>query len=81
MSFPYHIGNGVFGGLVPMVGLAWITATGNNFAGIWYPMIIAAVCFTVGMILLKETNKVDISDASTSLSGVSEAAGKKAKGE
>jgi MFS family permease len=81
MSFPYHIGNGVFGGLVPMIGLAWITATGNNFAGIWYPMIIAGICFVVGLVLLKETNKVDISDASTSLSGASEAAGKKAKGE
>ncbi len=80
MSFPYHIGNGVFGGLVPMIGLAWITATGNNFAGIWYPMIIAGICFVVGMILLKETNKVDISDESTSLSAISEAAGKKAKG-
>jgi MFS family permease len=79
MSFPYHIGNGVFGGLVPMIGLAWITATGNNFAGIWYPMIIAGICFVIGLVLLKETNKVDISDASTSLSGVSEAAGKKAK--
>jgi hypothetical protein len=44
-------------------------------------MIIAGVCFVVGLILLKETNKVDISDASTSLSGVSEAAGRKAKGE
>jgi hypothetical protein len=63
-----------------MIGLAWITATGNNFAGIWYPMIIAGICFVVGMILLKETNKVDISDESTSLSAISEAAGKKAKG-
>jgi MFS family permease len=80
MSFPYHIGNGVFGGLVPMIGLAWITATGNNFAGIWYPMIIAGICFVVGMILLKETNKVDITDASSSLSAKSEAAGKIAKG-
>jgi len=62
-----------------MIGLAWITATGNNFAGIWYPMIIAGICFVVGVILLKETKDVDISDASTSLSGMSEAAGKKDK--
>jgi hypothetical protein len=80
MSFPYHIGNGVFGGLVPMIGLAWITATGNNFAGIWYPMIIAGLCFVFGMFMLKETKDVDITDDSTSLSGASEAAGKKAKG-
>jgi MFS family permease len=81
MSFPYHIGNGVFGGLVPMIGLAWITATGNNFAGIWYPMIIAGICFIFGMFMLKETKDVDISDDSASLSAMSEAAGKKAKGE
>jgi MFS family permease len=80
MSFPYHIGNGVFGGLVPMIGLAWITASGNNFAGIWYPMIIASICFIVGMIMLKETKDVDITDESTSLAAKSEAEGKKAKG-
>jgi MFS family permease len=79
MSLPYHIGNGVFGGLVPIIGLALINSTGNNFAGIWYPMIIAGICFVVGMFLIKETNKVDISDESTSLSSMSEAAGKKAK--
>jgi MFS family permease len=80
MSFPYHIGNGVFGGLVPMIGLAWITASGNNFAGIWYPMIIASICFIVGMFMLKETKDVDITDESTSLAAKSEAEGKKAKG-
>ena len=60
MSLPYHIGNGVFGGLVPIIGLTLIQATGNNFAGLWYPMAIAAICFVVGAIFLKETNKVDI---------------------
>ncbi|MFA5629090.1 MAG: MFS transporter [Dehalococcoidales bacterium] len=76
MSFPYHIGNGVFGGLVPMIGLAWLTATGNNFAGIWYPMIIAAICFVVGLVLLKETNKIDITDENSSMSATCEAASK-----
>ncbi|MDY0088713.1 MAG: hypothetical protein RBS78_09245, partial [Coriobacteriia bacterium] len=60
MSLPYHIGNGVFGGLVPIIGLSIIGATGNAFAGLWYPMIIAAVCFVVGMIFVKETNHIDI---------------------
>lgn len=68
MSLPYHIGNGVFGGLVPMIGLILINATGNDFAGLWWPMAIAGICLVVGFLLIKETNKVDISDASTSIS-------------
>ena len=66
MSLPYHIGNGVFGGLVPIIGLQMIQATGNNYAGLWWPMLIAGICFIVGMTLLKETNKVDIDDENAS---------------
>ncbi len=72
MSLPYHIGNGVFGGLVPIIGLSLITATGNNFAGIWYPMFIAGICFIVGMLFVKETNQVDISDHNSSIAGAHE---------
>ena len=60
MSLPYHIGNGVFGGLVPIIGLSLIQATGNNFAGLFYPMGVAAVCFIVGAIFMPETNHIDI---------------------
>ena len=60
MSLPYHIGNGVFGGLVPIIGLILIQNTGNNFAGLWYPMGIAAICFVIGAIFLRETNKADM---------------------
>jgi MFS family permease len=81
MSLPYHIGNGVFGGLVPIIGLALINATGNNFAGLWWPMGIAGICFIIGAVLIKETNKVDIADQTTSLSARSEAAGKLKAGE
>ncbi|MGI2335201.1 MAG: MFS transporter [Dehalogenimonas sp.] len=66
MSLPYHIGNGVFGGLVPIIGLQMIQATGNNYAGLWWPMLIAGVCFVVGTSLLKETNRVDIDDDTAS---------------
>jgi MFS family permease len=55
-SLPYHIGNGVFGGLVPIVGLSVCAATGNILAGLWYPMGIAALTFVVGSIFLKETH-------------------------
>ena len=55
MSLPYHIGNGVFGGLVPIIGLSLIQATGNNLAGLWYPMLIAGICFVIGALFIKET--------------------------
>src|SRR5499427_1917286 len=55
-SLPYHIGNGVFGGLVPLVGIYMCEATGNIYSGLWYPMTIAAVTFVVGSIFLKETH-------------------------
>src|SRR5205823_14210348 len=43
MSLPYHIGNGVFGGLVPIIGLRLLHATGNNLAAPWYPMAVAVI--------------------------------------
>jgi MFS family permease len=56
LSLPYHIGNGVFGGLLPLIGLWTVAATGNIYAGLYYPMIIAGVTFIVGCLLLKETS-------------------------
>ena len=56
LSLPYHIGNGVFGGLVPLTGLWVIAATGNIYAGLYYPMAIATMTFIVGSIALKETH-------------------------
>src|SRR6266540_4248363 len=72
MSLPYHIGNGVFGGLVPITGLTLIKSTGNNFAGLWYPMAIAAICAVVCYFRVPETSHVDIE--SGSISSVREAA-------
>jgi MFS family permease len=59
-SLPYHIGNGVFGGLVPLIGLSVCAATGNIYSGLWYPMAVAAMTFIVGSIALKETVHVKI---------------------
>ena len=59
-SLPYHIGNGVFGGLVPLVGVYMCYLTGNIYSGLWYPMIVAAMTFIVGSIFLKETVHVKI---------------------
>jgi MFS family permease len=56
LSLPYHIGNGVFGGLLPLIGLSTCAATGNIYAGLYYPMIVAAMTFVVGSLLLPETH-------------------------
>jgi len=62
LSLPYHIGNGVFGGLLPLIGLSSCAATGNIYAGLWYPMIVASITFVVGSLLLEETRHVKIWD-------------------
>jgi MFS family permease len=56
LSLPYHIGNGVFGGLLPLIGVSIIAQTGDIYAGLYYPMIIAAITLVVGSIFLKETH-------------------------
>jgi MFS family permease len=62
LSLPYHIGNGVFGGLLPLIGLSICAATGNIYAGLYYPMGVAAITFVVGSLLLRETHGVKIWD-------------------
>jgi MFS family permease len=62
MSLPYHIGNGVFGGLLPTIGLFACAYTGNIYAGLIYPMIVAAITFIIGSLLLKETNHMRMWD-------------------
>lgn len=60
MSLPYHIGNGWFGGLLPPIAFAMVAATGDIFYGLWYPVIVAAGTFIIGMLFIKETKDVDI---------------------
>jgi MFS family permease len=60
MSLPYHIGNGWFGGLLPPIAVALVAATGNIYAGLWYPIVIAAMTFIVGLIFVPETKDRDI---------------------
>ena len=57
MSLPYHIGNGVFGGLVPFIGLLLTTSFADPLAGLWYPIAVAALCFIIGALYL--SNKID----------------------
>jgi MFS family permease len=56
VSLPYHIGNGVFGGLLPLIGLGLCAATGNIYAGLYYPIAIAALTMFFGAFALKETH-------------------------
>jgi MFS family permease len=58
LSLPYHIGNGVFGGLLPLIGLWSVASTGNIYAGLYYPMAVATLTFVVGSLLLEETHGV-----------------------
>ena len=59
LSLPYHIGNGVFGGLVPLIGTGLVTWTGNKLAGVFYPIAIALLCFIVGSIFIHEKRSGD----------------------
>jgi MHS family proline/betaine transporter-like MFS transporter len=60
MSLPYHIGNGVFGGLVPFVAVLITTLPGSNhLSGLWYPIGVAALCFIIGALYV--SNKPDTS--------------------
>jgi MFS family permease len=60
LSLPYHIGNGWFGGFLPPTVFAIVAATGNIYSGLWYPIVVAAMSFVVGLIFLPETKDVDI---------------------
>jgi len=62
LSLPYHIGNGVFGGLLPLIGLSVCAATGNIYAGLYYPMAVAALTFIIGSLFLRETHATRIWD-------------------
>jgi MFS family permease len=54
LSLPYHIGNGVFGGLTPFIAESLVVGTGNIFAGLWYPIAIAAMTVVLGAVLIRE---------------------------
>jgi MFS family permease len=57
MSLPYHIGNGWFGGFLPVTSFAIVAATGNIYAGLWYPIGVALLTVVIGSLFLRETHK------------------------
>ncbi len=64
MSLPYHIGNGWFGGMLPLLATAVVAATGNIYSGLWYPIGVAVMTLVIGVIFLRDTKGVDISTGS-----------------
>src|SRR5205823_9889871 len=64
MSLPYHIGNGWFGGMLPLLATALVAWSGNIYYGLWYPIWVSIMTLVIGMIFLKETKDVDITKSS-----------------
>jgi len=65
MSLPYHVGNGIFGGLLPAISTYFVTTAKDDgnpqfyLEGLWYPIVIASVSFVIGMVYLKTKNNVE----------------------
>jgi len=61
MSLPYHIGNGWFGGMLPLTAAALVAANGDIFSGLWYPVIVAGITFVIGLLFIRESRDHRIS--------------------
>ena len=55
MTLPYHVGNGWFGGMSPLVATAMVAAPGDLYRGLWCPMVVAAFTLVLGALFLRET--------------------------
>jgi MFS family permease len=62
MSLPYHIGNGWFGGMLPLLATAMVAAAGNIYQGLWYPIVVSVITVIIGSFFLHETKGVKIRD-------------------
>ena len=60
MSLPYHIGNGWFGGMLPLLATAMVAATGDIYYGLWYPIIVALITVVIGTLFLRDTKDRDL---------------------
>ncbi len=60
MSLPYHIGNGWFGGMLPLLATAMAAWAGNIYFGLWYPIVVALATVIIGFLFLRETKDRDI---------------------
>jgi len=60
MSLPYHIGNGWFGGMLPLTATAMVALKGDIYYGLWYPIVVSIMTTVIGAIFLRETKERDI---------------------
>src|SRR5204862_3534800 len=60
MSLPYHIGNGWFGGMLPLLATAMVAKSGNIYFGLWYPIVVSLMTFAIGSLFLRETKNRSI---------------------
>jgi hypothetical protein len=59
-SLPYHLGNGWFGGTLPLIAGLLVAETGNRFAGLYWVIGVAVMTFLVGTFALSESHRVEI---------------------
>ena len=64
MSLPYHIGNGWFGGMLPLLATAIVAWTGNIYAGLYYPIGVALMTVVIGFLFLGDTKDTDLAESS-----------------
>ncbi len=62
MSLPYHIGNGWFGGMLPLLATAMVAASGNIYYGLWYPIVVAIMSVVIGVLFLRDNRDRDINE-------------------
>ncbi|HKP25829.1 MAG TPA: MFS transporter [Dongiaceae bacterium] len=62
MSLPYHIGNGWFGGMLPLLATAMVAASGNIYQGLWYPIVVALMSVVIGALFLRKQYSRTIED-------------------
>ena len=62
MSLPYHIGNGWFGGMLPLLATAIVANTGNIYNGLWYPIVVSVMTLIIGGVFLHETRHLRLDD-------------------
>lgn len=60
MSLPYHIGNGWFGGMLPLVATAMVASSGDIYNGLWYPIVVAMGTVIIGGLFLRDNKNADI---------------------
>jgi MFS family permease len=62
MSLPYHIGNGWFGGMLPLLATALVAWKGDIYFGLWYPIVVAVMTLVIGFFFLHDTKDVDLTE-------------------